>query len=324
MKKVIPLKILGINISHNMSYCVIENGKIKSFLNEERLNKQKHFCPTLKTFNNIKGLDLFKNIEFDVVALTSWINKSEEELSKLILDKLKYRRYTFDRKNHHKYHAIAALHHSSLNEAMVLIRDGGGAPYSTEYFNYRETDTIWKVDKNKIDFVYGHYSDARTRLAEARLDQAARSWFGLAAKTVKTESTNKEINKDNSLLTSRVVGGLKYAHFSWKAGFGTEYGHFMGLAPYAQVSKKYDNIDYKAVELAHKAQIETFDETCELIDNSELSNSKNIILSGGYFLNCLNNFKLVKKYPNINFFVDPIPHDAGTSLGVAVHTANYT
>jgi carbamoyltransferase len=94
----------------------------------------------------------------------------------------------------------------------------------------------------------------------------------------------------------------------------------MGLAPYAEINKKYDNIDYNAVELAHKAQTETFDETCELV---EKTNSKNIILSGGYFLNCLNNFKLVKKYSDINFFVDPIPHDAGTALGVAVHTANY-
>ena len=62
------MKILGINISHHMSYCLIEDGKIKFFLNEERLNKQKHFGPTLETFNKIEGLNLFKNIEFDVVA----------------------------------------------------------------------------------------------------------------------------------------------------------------------------------------------------------------------------------------------------------------
>ena len=280
-----------------MSYCVVENGEVKSFLNEERLNKQKHFGPTLKSFKDIEGLNIFKDIEFDVVALTSWVELLDEiELSKLILNKLKYKKYTFDRKNHHKYHAVAALYHSNLDEAAALIRDGGGAPYSYEYPNHREVDSIWKLNKNKIDFIYGHYSNARTNL------------------------NDKEIKKDNSLLTSKVVGGLKYSNYASKAGFPFEYGEFMGLAPYAEVDKKYDNIDYKAVELAHKAQTETFDETCELV---EKINSKNIILSGGYFLNCLNNFKLVKKYPNINFFVDPIPHDAGTALGVAVHTANY-
>ena len=280
-----------------MSYCVVEDGKVKSFLSEERLNKQKHFGPTLKSFNQIKGLDLFKDIEFDVVALTSWIeHKNELQLSELILDKLKYKKFIFDRENHHKYHAISALYHSNLDEAAALIRDGGGAPYSYEYPNHREVDSIWKLNKSRIDFIYGHYSDARFK----RL--------------------NKEIKKDNSILTSRIVGGLKYSNYASQAGFPVEYGQFMGLAPYAEVNKKYDNIDYNAVELAHKAQTETFDETCELV---EKTNSKNIILSGGYFLNCLNNFKLVKKYSDINFFVDPIPHDAGTALGVAVHTAKY-
>lgn len=291
------MKILGINISHHMSYCVVEDGEVKSFLNEERLNKQKHFGPTLKSFKDIEGLNIFKDIEFDVLALTSWIeHKDELQLSELILDKLKYKKFIFDRENHHRYHAISALYHSNLNEAVALIRDGGGAPYSHEYPNHREVDSIWKLNKSKIDLLYGHYSDARFKCL------------------------NKEIKKDNSILTSRIVGGLKYSNYASQAGFPVEYGQFMGLAPYAEVNIKYDNIDYNAVELAHKAQTETFDETCELV---EKTNSKNIILSGGYFLNCLNNFKLVKKYPDIDFFVDPIPHDAGTALGVAVHTANY-
>ena len=291
------MKILGINISHHMSYCVVENGEVKSFLNEERLNKQKHFGPTLETFNKIEGLNLFKNIEFDVVALTSWIeHKDELKLAKLILDKLKYKKFIFDRENHHKYHAVSALYHSNLNEAVALIRDGGGAPYSHEYPNHREVDSIWKLNKSKIDFIYGHYSDARFN------------------------SLNKEIKKDNTLLTSKVVGGLKYSNYASQAGFPVEYGQFMGLAPYAEVDKKYDNIDYKAVELSHKAQTETFDETCELV---EKTNSKNIILSGGYALNCVNNYKYTQYFKNINFFIDPCAHDGGTALGGAVWYDHY-
>lgn len=293
------MRILGINISHHMSYCFIEDSKIKMFVNEERINKQKRFGPTIKTFNEVKGLDLFKNFSFDFVAITSW-DGTEKELPKLILDKLDYKGYSFDRENHHKYHAIAGLYHSNLDEAMALVRDGGGAAHSSSYPSYRETDTIWHVNKNDISFVCGHYSDARSTCFNKEF---------------------KDIN--NSLLSSRIVGGLKYANLSIKAGFGEEYGQFMGLAPYAEVKEKYDKIDYTAVELAHKAQKETFAETCELIEKSELINAKNIILSGGYFLNCLNNFKLVKRYPNINFFVDPIPHDAGTSIGVAMYVANY-
>ena len=40
-------------------------------------------------------------------------------------------------------------------------------------------------------------------------------------------------------------------------------------------------------------------------------------------MNCLNNFKLVKKYPKLNFFVDPIAHDGGTAIGAALYYENY-
>jgi predicted NodU family carbamoyl transferase len=53
------------------------------------------------------------------------------------------------------------------------------------------------------------------------------------------------------------------------------------------------------------------------------SDCKNIILSGGYHLNCSNNFKLVKLFPKYNFFVDPICHDGGTAVGAALYYENY-
>ena len=76
------------------------------------------------------------------------------------------------------------------------------------------------------------------------------------------------------------------------------------------------------VEIAKNVQEKTFRETCMLIDGVK-NKSNNIVLSGGYFLNCSNNFKYVKKYPNINFFVDPIPHDGGTAIGATVYYDNY-
>ena len=44
---------------------------------------------------------------------------------------------------------------------------------------------------------------------------------------------------------------------------------------------------------------------------------------GGYFLNCSNNFKYVKQFPNLNFFVDPVPHDGGTAIGACIYYENY-
>ena len=62
---------------------------------------------------------------------------------------------------------------------------------------------------------------------------------------------------------------------------------------------------------------------CKIERSKKYSDCKNIILSGGCHLNCSVNFKLVKKYPEYNFFVDPIPYDAGTAVGGIIYYENY-
>lgn len=70
--------------------------------------------------------------------------------------------------------------------------------------------------------------------------------------------------------------------------------------------------------LANKLQEETYKHTVRLIKKSlKLTKKKNIILSGGYFLNCVNNYKYLKEFPNVNFYIDPIAHDGGTAIGAA-------
>ena len=75
---------------------------------------------------------------------------------------------------------------------------------------------------------------------------------------------------------------------------------------------------YVCASLAHKLQEETYKHTCELIQKALDETGKDkIVLSGGYFLNCVNNYKYTKAFPNVEFFVDPIPHDSGTAIGAA-------
>jgi carbamoyltransferase len=38
---------------------------------------------------------------------------------------------------------------------------------------------------------------------------------------------------------------------------------------------------------------------------------------GGYFLNCVTNYYLQKRFPDIEFYFEPIANDAGTAIGAA-------
>jgi carbamoyltransferase len=53
----------------------------------------------------------------------------------------------------------------------------------------------------------------------------------------------------------------------------------------------------------------------------ELTNKTNVVLTGGCFLNCVANYKLLKKLPkNINIYIDPLCADDGITVGSSKYT----
>ena len=56
----------------------------------------------------------------------------------------------------------------------------------------------------------------------------------------------------------------------------------------------------------------------EIIEKLKNSQEKNLCLSGGFFLNCVSNYHLLKKLPSdINIYIEPISSDAGNAIGAA-------
>jgi carbamoyltransferase len=71
-------------------------------------------------------------------------------------------------------------------------------------------------------------------------------------------------------------------------------------------------------DLAYAVQEQTSDRMVELIRKAhELTGEKNIVICGGYGLNCVANYKYWKEFPDLNIYCEPISHDGGTSIGAA-------
>ena len=69
-------------------------------------------------------------------------------------------------------------------------------------------------------------------------------------------------------------------------------------------------------DIAYAVQTETETHVFNLIkEYSEKYNCKNIVISGGYALNCVANYKYLDL--GINLYVEPIAHDGGTAIGAA-------
>jgi predicted NodU family carbamoyl transferase len=300
--------ILGINISHNCSFAYFQNNTLKEHYGEDRFNKIKNFSPDPYIPNyKYEVLEKFKNIEFDMVCFASFIRMSgllDETIIKNILKQINYKDYFFNRSDHHIYHAMCGYYFSKFNEALCIVTDGGGERFRDSYFQCMES--IFNVNKNKITTYYKSFSNKRCDFFNNFVD---------AEKNIK-------VNNMDIRLTNKNIGGLKYIHYLSLSGFkDNQEGQMMGVAAY---KNKNTELNKNVLDIANKAQEETLQERIELIEKATKYNScKNIILSGGYHLNCANNFKLVKHFPKINFFVDPICYDGGTAVGVSYYYENY-
>lgn len=74
-------------------------------------------------------------------------------------------------------------------------------------------------------------------------------------------------------------------------------------------------------DLAYACQTETQEQVLNLILKSvELTGNKNVVLSGGYGLNCVANYHYLTELNKhgINFYVEPISNDAGTAIGAGL------
>jgi carbamoyltransferase len=89
-----------------------------------------------------------------------------------------------------------------------------------------------------------------------------------------------------------------------------------GVFNYKEINK--DNFQSLA-NFAYALQTQVQEHVAEeILDMLKHTNQKKLCLSGGFFLNCVSNYNLLKKLPkDVEIYVEPISSDAGTAIGAA-------
>jgi carbamoyltransferase len=316
---------VGVNISHDSSICIKKEKSIE-FFEESRFNKNKYWAPYPDDFNYIS----FKNIkDFNdvfVFACYGTMENSHKEVVENICNKYKIKNFIYNELMHHVYHACAAFHSSPFNEALAVVIDGGGANLTSKNI-YRESDSIFYIDNQKVKEKYKSYNNSRstTLFQDFHNRKKLLKIIELFKNTSQEKNILDSFFTENDCLyriTNNYNPGDLFNHLCDTIGFFNfdtyEPGKAMGLSSYGNMFGERNE------DLAKQVQIATEDYTIELIEKAlSYDNTKNIVLSGGYFLNCVNNYKYTQHFKDINFFVDPCPHDGGTALGAAVWYDHY-
>lgn len=339
--------ILAINPGHNGSACMVVDGAVVFYAEEERLSRMKYDGNPFRAM--LQCLQTYPVDELVLGGTSAEFSKlpwtMEDAYTALVRKFNPSVKVTNLGHQHHLGHAAGAFYNSGYEEALAIVVDGSGSFHSTTTgpdgtgtaVGGYETESVYKCTyPSNFEPLYKRYSDGRT------------DYF-----------TNGVQEFDNSVTLTKAFEAV-----SQYLGFGyIEAGKTMGLAPYGKASadipdffvegkgnknlllplypagatidenrypilrrsqdpKDWHNDFTKVTDidknLAWKVQQETQQLLGNLIESAvNATGIKNVVIAGGYGLNCVANYYLKGRLKDVNLYVDPVSHDGGTAMGLA-------
>jgi predicted NodU family carbamoyl transferase len=263
--------------------------------------------------------DIFES--FDEVKLKKSYVDADEQFMKTIGKQLgrKEGEYAYGI-GHHIHHAYSGYHLSPYykddEDALIIVWDGGGCrALWDEYPTHQEIESIYHGTPD------GTVTLLWQRLSNHRFHGDMDNVFPNDVLCITACLADEEIRIDDVdyVLTSKPSAGMNFSNMSAALGtdeLGRAAGKVMGMASYG---RPIQNV-HDQYTVSQNLELDSFAHSCEIIRTAlnYLPDSTNIVLSGGYSLNCTNNYKYLQSFPDINFFVDPVPHDGGTAVGCAL------
>jgi carbamoyltransferase len=259
-------------------------------------------------------------------------------IRKLARKKFEYQTHFIDT-IHHEMHASCAFINSGFETAACVIADGAGSFLNSSLFpgvGY-EFETIFKAKYPlEFDTVYKHIGTKEptgildiegtgaclvteypglTKTYEAVTEYCGFSCID-AGKTMGLSPYGKE-NQELPELFRDGWGNREVFIPNYPNGSKINYERFPVLF---EDSKNHKKGEYTQIQkdMAYAVQRDTETRMIELIRKAhEETGETNIVVCGGYGLNCVANYKYWKEFPDLNIYCEPISHDGGTSIGGA-------
>jgi carbamoyltransferase len=333
------LIILGLShltpspVGHDTTAALVEDGVLRSAVSEERFSRIKHHAgypsDAIKYCLNEAGITLS---DVDKVAVGWGLaqddldpNTKQKFSSTPKLDEL-FRKTPIEKKNpifynHHYIHARTAYSMTNFKKAVVISLDGGGIDNGKAV-----SGGIFVIDNGNIEPIV--YYPAETSLGNAYGCFTEICGFMMIDGEGKTMSlaafAEGESNEQKDKVYSHVTKIFpRYSGIEYLGG-----GVMEPLWQFKNNTQLAANIDdrvivlgkmYKRELIAWAVQKTLEDIVIGLVTAAvEMTELKNVILTGGIFLNMIMNMKIREKLGrSYDVFFNPICGDLGNAVGAA-------
>lgn len=320
------MKVLGINFAKNGSIAIVNDGVVELYIEQERITRVKRDVGALEL------VDKFADSSIDVAVFSDCFTRynRDRQLERSrqrgkVINLLKSRGITDIRDytdRHHECHAASAFYNSGKLDAVCLVMDGKGSAVQKDGRWFPEVESIFDYQNGEFVPLFKHYSCFHKK---SFVEAVEPHWEG------------------DTLYSNRVSVGQAFRCVSGHCGFDEiEGGKTMGLSAYGQqtaelFAKEYSHSlatmditsrdddgwtkyyrDDTPEDAACNLQKSAEEHTIYMVQKAmELSGKKNVVVSGGFFLNCVSNYNILKNL-DVNLYVDPLAYDGGHAIGSAM------
>ena len=344
--------LLTISSTHDSSVCLSKDNEIVYYCQEERLTHTKSDNEPFHALDRVKDYTDY----VDKVAVSFIHNESMhceyifKYLRKIGVNCIKE---LAEPLNHHLSHAALGFVNSGFEDAVVVVVDGAGSEFyenpEVEDRNLiKEVETVFSMDKKNLveiskSFI-GNYNQVDPfeivekkipkRLGAGMIYESMSSYLGFqgsqgCGKVMGLSSYGeKEFSDSLPRFLDYKTGGnsrLFHQHTLKKVGTTCINFNINNILPNTSDYQEDPGKQFWLASCYARRLQEEFEEyVYQLVSKSiETSGRKNVVLSGGAFLNCVSNFKLRKRLPeDINLFCEPVCGDDGISIGMQYILSN--
>jgi carbamoyltransferase len=344
-------KIIGFNLSHDSSACILEHGRVTAALALERTTGVKRgVVPAHAYAAAMAGLtsDLLSAAGLTPADIDFWIASSTESRGQdeedHLLDALGLladpgRRLTLPHPGHHLAHASAAFYTSGLTDAAALVIDAYGSRIGSQReresaFAFRDGSPprlTWRTVRDH-DRIGGRIRDGALwipaglsgigevyRVVTLALGFRERgTTYDDAGKTMGLAAYGRRLSTDSMFI--RIENGALSFDGAADAlaglGLAEPAADGMILLPRAPG----EPLTQLHRDLAAQVQAE-FEEACLHLAGDALTHagSRNLVLSGGCFLNSVANTRIARESGADSVIAFPAATDDGNAVGAALY-----
>ena len=195
--------------------------------------------------------------------------------------------------------------------------DGKGSVHDHNNLRFCEIESIF----DNFNPVFKHYSTFWSESECGKLDEpywdnnnfySDRTSIGQAFRRVSRECGFDELDAGKTMGLSAYGSGDVNL-------FNEEYGHSLCSK---ELYAKEDSTGYyghqEPVDLAYNLQKSAERHAIYMVAMAiNLTNNKNVCVTGGFFLNCVANYAIIKNV-DVNLYADPLSYDGGLAIGSAL------